>query len=156
MDQEGNFTMAIINTLDQIEPVPDTVPDGRRRTFPVSSWEMTWMNVKEKHSIILSGFTQVIALLMGRVGGEGLTETGHGVRNARLQVCLIWWDLFWWAKLTFPLCGGRLRREQQITPCWLRPVWKFDEGKLHITSALVLGQNGPKSVILQFKGCLKL
>lgn len=46
----------------------------------------------------------------------------------------------------------RLRREQQITPCWPRPAWKSDEGKLHITSALVLGRNVRKTVILQRKG----
>lgn len=42
------------------------------------------MNVKGKHSIIVSGFTQVIAQLMASGGGGG-----GAVRTGRLEVGLI-------------------------------------------------------------------
>lgn len=71
----------------------------------------------------------------------GLFDLTGFILMGQVDVSSLWW---------------RQRREQQITPCWLRPVWKPDEGKLHITSALVLGQNVPKPVMLQLKGCLKL
>lgn len=145
----GNFTARVISATDQIEPIPDNVHDGRRRAFPVCSWETTWMNVKEKHSIILSGFTQVIALLMGRGGGT------RGVRHGRLEVCLIWRDSFWWVKLTFPLCGdGEGGRNKLLLVGWGQRGNLMRE---NYTSALVLGQkNVPKTIILQLKGCFKL
>lgn len=145
----GNFTARIISAPDQIEPIPDNVHDGRRRAFPVCSWETTWMNVKEQHSIILSGFTQVIALLMGRGGGT------RGVRNGRLGVFLIWWDSSWWVKLTFPLCGdGEGGRNKLLLVGWGQRGNLMRE---NYTSALVLGQkNVPKTIILQLKGRFKL
>ena len=84
----GNFTARVISASDQIEPIPDNVHDGRRRAFPVCSWETTWMNVEEKHSIILSGFAQVIALLMWRGGGTGGFE-------------MIVWRSFWFDGIRF-------------------------------------------------------
>ena len=107
------------------------------------------MNVKEQHSIILSGFTQVIALLMGRGGGT------RGVRNGRLGVFLIWWDSSWWVKLTFPLCGdGEGGRNKLLLVGWGQRGNLMRE---NYTSALVLGQkNVPKTIILQLKGRFKL
>lgn len=52
-DQEVIFTMRVISTHDQTEPVPDTVHAGRRRTFPVGGWRK-WHGWMSKKNIELS------------------------------------------------------------------------------------------------------
>lgn len=61
---------------------------------------MTWVNVKEKHSVILSGFTQAIALLVGV--GAGYQAGTCGSLEVHFDLNGIPFD---WVKLTFPLCG---------------------------------------------------